>query len=1018
MKMLKRILSIAICVMMLTSVAFASNTSVIEYTSATEDGVTTVTATALATSVGEKAVSLYTAVYNADGSFAGAKKSNTTDSNLLKNTVTISDGQTVKSFIWEGSENTPVKMPATSGKVFTAEDVEITFDGVSFAEYVGSALAFDATDNIAEYTVDIEAEDADESGNINIPAPVVKVKDSTIHYTVENDEEAYTTTITLMSGRIVDDKVVLFQGKVLETDEKEVTYYKEAYEPAQKETIVISYNRNYFADDMFEDKDIGFIQNKTNYIKSYTFNYAEDVVNAPAIEGKTAVLSEVKVDGVAIADFAPDVFEYTVTVPAAQVNMPVVTFTAAGNATATKTDVAKLPAKTVITVTEGEVTNTYTINYALSSEILATDFTSADDGCNTATYFSKIYVPGGMTVGTPAYTSGTSIKSSYCIKEIMDDRLEGADLIRGDMYLYNGSNSDVYEGTAIPDFYTFKAHRGVEVVILTVYNAGKTNFTNNGYEYSNKSAGFLNVYSTRDNIYVNAYSRHFAANETVKIPNVAEDASRATVVALIWDDFTQSGSTIQDITLNAAKLSKNALVVLVPKDYSKDVIVQKNDDGTYSDVQWASRKTQVITSYDYEYDEDGNPIFVWDEDRAVGELYNTSVAKFTSGGTAQTNHAIKQLVKTDNQYVIGARPSTNRAPLSVGTSHFIDNMPEECYNANYIVVDFASGGYTDCKYEFSVNDNLKKIVVFNIADVANPTIGETVSTETTYKGDACPLYMMQSMQSGQEAMANNAISNFIAKGLMTEDDVVPGKFHIRRYSVLTAIDTQGKDPIESMMFPELYARATDASRDGDKWFFGELLLESTDLVEDLDLTDNIKAMLTNGKYGNSAVSAPEIRKFSSHAIALDEIAFTDSNSNLAGVTVSYPEWLEGEDITYIAPSYYWCNVPSGSKFGPDVFNVIDTATDMYSFKVTEDCTVMMALRGTSDNFWGLSEGWTKTNLTGDDIIVINRQSRFPDNQFKYNQLFTKDFEAGSVVTIKTPQADKIVPLVFVKSANK
>ena len=131
MKMLKRILSIAICVMMLTSVAFASNTSVIEYTSTTEDGVTTVTATALATSVGEKAVSLYTAVYNADGSFVGAKKSNTTDSNLLKNTVTISDGQTVKSFIWEGSENTPVKMPATSGKVFTAEDVEITFDGVA-----------------------------------------------------------------------------------------------------------------------------------------------------------------------------------------------------------------------------------------------------------------------------------------------------------------------------------------------------------------------------------------------------------------------------------------------------------------------------------------------------------------------------------------------------------------------------------------------------------------------------------------------------------------------------------------------------------------------------------------------------------------------------------------------------------------------------------------------------------------------------------------------------------------------
>ena len=79
---------------------------------------------------------------------------------------------------------------------------------------------------------------------------------------------------------------------------------------------------------------------------------------------------------------------------------------------------------------------------------------------------------------------------------------------------------------------------------------------------------------------------------------------------------------------------------------------------------------------------------------------------------------------------------------------------------------------------------------------------------------------------------------------------------------------------------------------------------------------------------------------------------------------------------------------------------------------------MMALRGTPDDFWALSEGWKKTTLTGDDMIVINRQQAVPSQHFKYNEMFTKDFEAGSVVTIKTPQAKQILPLVFVKPANK
>ena len=61
---MKRIVSLLLICLMLTSVAFAANTSVVEYTSVTKDGVTTVTASALATGA-EDEVKLYTAVYDA-----------------------------------------------------------------------------------------------------------------------------------------------------------------------------------------------------------------------------------------------------------------------------------------------------------------------------------------------------------------------------------------------------------------------------------------------------------------------------------------------------------------------------------------------------------------------------------------------------------------------------------------------------------------------------------------------------------------------------------------------------------------------------------------------------------------------------------------------------------------------------------------------------------------------------------------------------------------------------------------
>ena len=99
---MKRILSALLICLMLTSVAFAANTSIVEYTTSTneETGATTVTATAFAEDVDEDAVKLYTAVYDTQGNLVAAKGASTEDSLLLKNTVPYGEGQVVKSFAW------------------------------------------------------------------------------------------------------------------------------------------------------------------------------------------------------------------------------------------------------------------------------------------------------------------------------------------------------------------------------------------------------------------------------------------------------------------------------------------------------------------------------------------------------------------------------------------------------------------------------------------------------------------------------------------------------------------------------------------------------------------------------------------------------------------------------------------------------------------------------------------------------------------------------------------------------
>lgn len=1013
---MKRILSALLICLMLTSVAFAGNTTFVDYTTVTEDGVTTVTATALAN--GSDEVKLYTAVYDANGNLSGAKEASAKDGNLLKNSVTLGEGQTIKSFAWEGDKNTPIEKVATYNKAIDEADVEITFGGKSFEEFVGSALAFDDTDHIKEYNVAIDESKIGSDGNITIPYPEVKLYDNAFYYDVNVDEENYTATIRVMSGRDVT------------YDEAYVSKAKETYAPKLCETIVINYKMTMFTEDMIKELSDGFVDfngNKNPYDNIYTYDIEyEDtetsVENSPAIQGKTAVLSAISVDGVALQGFSSDVFEYNLTVDAAQVVMPAVTYVAAGDAVATKTDTYAFPGKTEIAVTEGDTTNTYTINYIfpeVKAEVVAMHSALADVAANQKPAYSP-----NFDVGSRAFTD-----RNYTVTSVVDE-LKGVDRIEIPYDWDYSTNYPDFIGGKVTDWISLETVRGATVIILDDSpNAKKWLKADDGWSQEASDTPYVTT-SLAALQYTHKFSKHFDAGEKIDIPGY-EAGERAYTILIKYDDWAEPVQAANDITITADKFSKSTIVVLVPHDKTKDTLVAKNADGEYSPVVWTEDKTYATDAYNYETDAEGNILYNGFKDaRATGRRFNSTIATTTADGKSISTHAFKQFTENDGHYVYGSQVATDRYPKA----HYrmsIMNIPDEYEGSNGIVFAFDTSGHTNVTLNFSANTNLDKVVIMSLDAITNlKANGEAVFTQTVPATEDQAYYMYQSIISGKPATAEFTMSYHIAKGNMYDHDIYSTTatnvtegytYYIERRAIADFLKKNTVGPDVNKMPAELYAIATTAERDSwkkHKWFFGDVVfLTSGALVENLTFVG--PATHESERSDGTGVEihytpAPKILDFTLGAYS-DRVGNVSSTTgNKAGEPLSYPAWLELANATYIAGAYDWTSLTACDAAE---FEDINVATDWYTFEVAEDATVMMFVSNAPEKFWATeSEGWSKTVLTGDDLVNICR-TKTGSNRFEYNNLFVKDVKKGGTVVIKSPQMKGIIPLVFVKRAN-
>lgn len=233
MRKLKKVsLALLLCVLMLVqSIAVFAEVSPIVY-EVNEDG--SVTSYVYARDL-DKGAKLYTAVYNADGSFAFAKASANADkAGYLKTTVSKEEGQVVKSFLWN-NEYTPFGTEGEYGDGIDVNDITITVNGNDLRGYLAEddELTFGGS-----YDVDIK-----DAGFIKVPEVKATSKDSHVKCSVKYSKDNSSATVTFTKG-----------ARILSEDTRTITnnagksFVAERYTYADEETITVNFAKTYLCD--------------------------------------------------------------------------------------------------------------------------------------------------------------------------------------------------------------------------------------------------------------------------------------------------------------------------------------------------------------------------------------------------------------------------------------------------------------------------------------------------------------------------------------------------------------------------------------------------------------------------------------------------------------------------------------------------------------------------------------------------------------------------------------------------
>ena len=312
-----------------------------------------------------------------------------------------------------------------------------------------------------------------------------------------------------------------------------------------------------------------------------------------ATPDESTLLTDIKIDGVSIADFDKGIATYTVELTDAQLaatEAPEVTYTLADEiSTVTMERPSSFPGSVVITVMgKDDATNTYTINYTADVVAdLALNEAAGTEAPKPA--FKKNYQLGDTT-----YSDRNN--NFYAIQ--IADEYVGKDRILYGLGWKNDWAEDYYNvfiGDVI-DWVTFTAKRETKVM---VFEASKSTADYAGFEEEYSADAYIEAQaSSNGNLnYKYKYTKTFAAGEKAALPNV-DTSNRVGMVVLDyapWGGFDAEGGDEPDEpgtpdTPVDPEEPEDSLEIMKVKDGKESIVAFVHDDGDYATASYIKDK--------------------------------------------------------------------------------------------------------------------------------------------------------------------------------------------------------------------------------------------------------------------------------------------------------------------------------------------------------------------------------------------------------------------------------------------
>ncbi len=211
-----------------------------------------------------KDVTLICAGYDADGVLVDAAMSSGMNK-MLKAQVDREGVSNYKAYVWDNEAMKPLTSVNRYDTALADINLEITFDGVSFADYIGEN--FDIGKSAYSKTIALSAGDA-----IELPEVVAKVSGGNGWAVVTGDADALTTTVTLYYGnRIATPNAISAPNNANSATNEDAW---QTYSWSDKKVYTISYTLpELLGMNDVTYKAIGWDSGNVNYQDKYTKSY-------------------------------------------------------------------------------------------------------------------------------------------------------------------------------------------------------------------------------------------------------------------------------------------------------------------------------------------------------------------------------------------------------------------------------------------------------------------------------------------------------------------------------------------------------------------------------------------------------------------------------------------------------------------------------------------------------------------------------------------------------------------------